>query len=439
MKRFLALLKKELLELVTLQTLLPFVAVVVAFGALGQMLSSVGPKAAERVPVALVDRDGGAYAEVMRAALEQAGVEVRAVEAQGAVGGPQATDGGHQAAMRRAGAKALVEIPVGFTAGIDTGRPQRLAVWVEVRGFSFLGNEHATRLAAAVEAANAAVAAAVAQRHAAGVDPAVLQRPVVPAQHVVIGSRSAEISPEQVLGFVTQQTTLIPIVLFVVIIFSAQMVASAVATEKETKTLEALLSCPVSRASIVAAKMLAAALVALVGAAAYMAGMRQYMAGVERGLGAQAAGGSAASAASEAALRALGLRLDAGDYVLLGLTLFAGILVALAIAVVLGAFAESVRSAQALLTPLMMLLLVPYMLSMFLDLQALPDAARTAVMAIPFTHVFLAGPSLFMGETRTVWFGIAYQLAWFAAFVAIAARVFASDRILTMRLGKRRG
>ncbi len=94
MKRFLALLKKELLELVTLQTLLPFVAVVVAFGALGQMRSSVGPKAAERVPVALVDRDGGAYAEVMRAALEQAGVEVRAVEAQGAVGGPQATDGG---------------------------------------------------------------------------------------------------------------------------------------------------------------------------------------------------------------------------------------------------------------------------------------------------------------------------------------------------------
>ncbi len=36
--------------------------------------------------------------------------------------------------------------------------------------------------------------------------------------------------------------------------------------------------------------------------------------------------------------------------------------------------------------------------------------------------------------------GIAYQMLWFIGFVAIAARVFSSDRILTMKLkiGRRR-
>lgn len=423
MNRFVALLKKELAELVTVQALLPFVIVVIAFGGLGQLMSSVVPEREATVPMALIDRDGGAYAHAFAAALGQAGLKVVAVQ-------PDEP----QAAMRRAETLALVEIPKGFSAGIDAGQPQRVATWVKVRGFSFLGNEHGTRLLAAVESANAAVAAAVAQKHAPGTPPAVMQRPVVAEQHVVVGERSAQASVEQVLGFVTQQTTFIPVVLFIVIMFSSQMVASAVATEKESKTLETLLSCPVSRASIVSAKMLAAGLVALVGAAAYMLGMRQYMAGIEGGLRA----GMEASAAPEAALQALGLRLDAADYALLGLTLFAGILVALSIAVVLGAFAESARSAQALLTPLVVMMLVPYMLSLFLDLQALPGGVRTAVMAIPFTHVFLAGPALFMGDTRAVWFGIAYQAAWAVAFIAIATRVYASDRILTMRLGRRR-
>ena len=55
-------------------------------------------------------------------------------------------------------------------------------------------------------------------------------------------------------------------------------------------------------------------------------------------------------------------------------------------------------------------------------------------MAIPFTYPFLAGPNLFLGNEAAVWFGIAYQTLWFGVLVAIAARIFSSDRILTMKL-----
>jgi ABC-2 type transport system permease protein len=130
----------------------------------------------------------------------------------------------------------------------------------------------------------------------------------------------------------------------------------------------------------------------------------------------------------------LGLAFGPLDYALLGLTLFAGILLALSIAIILGAFAENVKSVQSLLTPLMVLLLIPYFLTLFLDLSVLPSAVRIAVMAIPFTYPFITGPALFLGNYGLVWFGILYQLLWFAVFVVIAARVFSSDRILTMKL-----
>jgi ABC-2 type transport system permease protein len=235
------------------------------------------------------------------------------------------------------------------------------------------------------------------------------------------------------MSFVGQQTTFIPIVLFIVIIFAAQMIATAIATEKENKTLETLLSYPISRGSLVTAKMMAAGLVALVSAGAYMLGMRSYMSGIESGLAGTGADARAA-AASEAIMRQLGLTFGPADYALLGLTMFAGILVALSIAIILGGFAESVKSVQALLTPLMVLLLVPYFLTLFLDIGELPTVLRWIVMAIPFTYPFLAGPNLFLGNYGAVWFGIAYQTVWFVVFVIIAARIFSSDRILTMKL-----
>ena len=173
--------------------------------------------------------------------------------------------------------------------------------------------------------------------------------------------------------------------------------------------------------------------VALVAGGAYMIGISQFTKGITEGVVGDAAG-DRAMAASEAAMQQLGLTLSTSDYVLLGLTLFGGILVALSISIILGAFAENVKSVQALLTPLMMMMFIPYFLTMFLDLSALPDAARIAIMAIPFTYLFIAGPNLFLGNDPLVWFGIAYQLLWFAAFVTLAARVFSSDRILTMKL-----
>ena len=431
MRRFFVLLKKELRELVTAQMLVPFVIVIVMFVGIGQLLGTSAEETQDGFPVTVVDADQSQASRLVATALDKSGFAVTPVAGEVADANAEAED--VALALPESSGNIVVAIPKGFETGLAEGKPQEVDTWIVVRTFSFMGSRDVSALGGALQAVNQAIATRVAEQAAPEVPVEMLQAPVKVTEHVVIGGKQAETPVNAVMSFVGQQTTFIPIVLFIVIIFAAQMIATAIATEKENKTLETLLSYPISRGSLVTAKMMAAGLVALVSAGAYMLGMRSYMSGIESGLAGTGADARAA-AASEAIMRQLGLTFGPADYALLGLTMFAGILVALSIAIILGGFAESVKSVQALLTPLMVLLLVPYFLTLFLDIGELPTVLRWIVLAIPFTYPFLAGPNLFLGNYGAVWFGIAYQTVWFVVFVIIAARIFSSDRILTMKL-----
>ncbi len=435
MRRFFVLLRKELRELITAQMLVPLFIVILLFFGLGQLLGSSSESASAKHPVVVIDADRSSASALVTKALEDSGFQAQMVPANAGSTDAQASDLALK--LKRADGNVVILIPAGFGKGLDSGTPQKVGMWAVVRNFSFLGSHDVSSLGAALAALNKLVSAEVARRAAPTIPLQMMQEPVQVTQHVVIGRAEAASSVDSVMSFVGQQTTFIPIVLFVVIIFAAQMIATAIATEKENKTLETLLSYPINRASLVTAKMVAAGLIALLSAGVYMAGMRSYMSGMEKGLAGTGASARAA-AASEAVMRQLGLTLGAQDYLMLGLSLFAGILVALSMAIILGAFAESVKSVQAMLTPLMVLLLIPYFLTLFVDIGQLPNVVRWVVMAIPFTYPFLAGPNLFLGNYAAVWFGILYQLAWFGVLVFIAARIFSSDRILTMKLSLKR-
>jgi ABC-2 type transport system permease protein len=423
MRRFRVLLRKELRELLTLQMLLPLAVTVVMFGLIGSL---VGGQAAGSVgaTVHVVDADRTAASARVATALEDAGFIV--------VSSPGTDPAVLAAEDRGPGTGLYIGIPAGFGAGLAAGRPQKLSSYTVMRNFSLFATADVGALNAALEAVDRSVSLSMIASATASAKPATLRDPISLSQNVIVGSRSAPVTAAEVTGFITSQTTFIPIVLFIVIMFASSMIASTVASEKENKTLETLLATPVGRAPLVLAKMTAAAAIALVSSAAYLFGMSYYMNRLSSGLS------TGTSAAGNAAIARLGLTLGAGDYALLFLSLFTGILVALAIAVILGAFAENVRSVQALLTPLTVAVMVPYFLTLFIDLDATSPLVRTLVLAIPFTHPFRAAPELFLRDYGAVWLGIAYQAVWFAVAVFVATRIFASDRILTLRLGRRR-
>jgi len=82
----------------------------------------------------------------------------------------------------------------------------------------------------------------------------------------------------------------------------------------------------------------------------------------------------------------------------------------------------------------MVIILIPYLLTSFLDISSLPIVYKYLIYAIPFSHTFLAAPNLIMGNYSFVIWGIIYQFIIFIIFVYIAAKIFSTDRIFTLRL-----
>lgn len=428
MRKFLVLLRKEIKELLTPQILLPFLVTMLVFVGVGELIGQQGEKAEHEQVVGVMDLDATPASAALADAISTAGFRVSALE--------PAAENKMAAVLAQEGMTVALVVPEGFGEGLAAGRQQDVRTYAALEGFSILATRDAGELAAVLAAVNDAlstkmIAAAVPDR-----DPTALKSPVRSVEHVIVGEREAVTSVAEVMMFVTSQTTFIPIVLFIVIIFAAQMIATTIANEKENKTLETLLAAPVNRTGLVSAKMVAASLVALLSAGVYMAGMWYYMEGMSRGLGGDMPG--VGSGAQSDAMAALGIALGTGDYILLGLVLFFSILVALAIAVILGAFAENVRAVQSLLAPLMVMLMIPYFLTMFIDISGLSTALRVFVYAIPFSHAFMAAPNLFLGDTAAVWRGIAYLAVWCVGLIIVAGRIFSTDRILTMKLDLRR-
>jgi ABC-2 type transport system permease protein len=424
MKKFIVLVKKEIMELLTPQMIVPLLAVVLVFFFIGKQMNKEVAKSNTAQPIALEDLDNSEMSKLVIETFSKSNLNV------------QTFSGDVQDAVSSAtgkGQKAVVVIPQGFQAGIENSSPQKIEVYSLLNNFSIMGMKSATDLSSAMAQLNAAISNQLLSAQLPGKNILALKQPVGVNDFTVVGNKQANVSPAAVMGFISSQTTFIPIILFLVIMLAAQLVVTSIASEKENKTLETLLSCPVSRRLIVAAKLVGAGIVALFTAAIYIFGMRSYMNGLT-GMSQP----SAAGAGIDTVVRQLGLTFTAGDYVTLGLSLFFGILVALSLAVILGSFAEDVKSAQGVIAPLMILILIPYFLTLFLDINSLSPAMKILVYAIPFSHTFVAAPNIFLGHTLNLWLGILYMAIVFVVFVIIAARIFASEKILTMKLNFRR-
>lgn len=421
MKKLFVLIKKEIRELLTPQMFIPLLAIMLVFVFIGKVIGKEAAKTQVAQPIEILDLDNSATSKGVIEILKQSNLN------------PDVADSGDvQKIMNEAkqkNEKAVLVIPKGFEDGINNLLPQKIEIYSILKSFSFAGSRSDALLRTALALANENLSNQLLSKSAAKINPATIKHPLQENNFVVVGQKQANISPAAVSGFISSQTTFIPIILFLVIVFASQLVAVSIASEKENKTLETLLSSPVSRQSIIAAKLLAAGIVALLASVVYLFGMRYYMTGLTSG-----SMQITIDAATKAAIVQLGLTFSAGDYFLLGLSLFFGILAALSVAIILGSFAEDTKNAQGVIAPLMILILIPYFLIIFLDISSLSPALRWLVYAIPFSHPFLAASNILLGQYQSVWLGILYMALFFVVFVYIASRIFASDRIFTMKL-----
>jgi ABC-2 type transport system permease protein len=291
-----------------------------------------------------------------------------------------------------------------------------------------VGSRSSVIINAVIKALNEFISNDYLKKKIPDISPQALKNPIKSKDFVIVRDRMAEGAAEKVAAFVSSQSVFVPIILMMIIIYASQMVISAIAMEKQNKTLETLLTVPISRTAIVTAKMVASAVVGLISAVIYMIGYRysmgSFMGDVSRAVG----------SGMGDVVQKLGLAMTTTGYIILGVSLFFAILVALALATILGVLAEDYRAAQSLIMPLIFLVMIPYFLSFFSDPKTLSLPMKILLYAIPFSHPFLTTQNLLLENYRAVAYGILYMLAFFVVLIIIAARIFSTDRVLTMKL-----
>lgn len=182
------------------------------------------------------------------------------------------------------------------------------------------------------------------------------------------------------------------------------------AGEKERNTMQTLLCAPVRPIEIVAGKFAAISVITMVAAAANIASLGLTFNSVSRSM----AGG--------------GLTLSGWHYLVVFLTLVPVTLLTSALFLAVGVFAKDFRDGQNLLTPVMMLTMMPAAITM------LPGVESNAyTMMAPCVNVALLIKALLVGEARPdqIFITVVSSAAYAMLALSFAARVFERESLLT--------
>ena len=413
---------KELKELLTLQMLVPLLSAMLILFFVGRVMRSERARASGSTALIVADRDQTAESRGMTEVMRAENVALVAAEGDSAALLKQA---------KALGIDWIVVIPAGLAESVAAMRPVTVDVYNIVTSFSVTQAVRGFALKSVLQKVNERIAARRFERAYPGSAAGAAREAVRPREFVAIRDRVALGNADMLMKVVFSQLFLIPVILLMILIYSSQMIAASIGQEKENKTLETLLTVPINRVNIVFGKMLGAGVVALIISALFIGAMVYYT-------GSFAEGMPRAGGADLGGLAQLDLGLTLRSYLLLGAGLFLAVLCALSLTTLLAVFADDAKSAQMTVTPLMMLVLLPYFFTMFFDLGSASVGVKVLIYAIPFSYPFMTPNAVMFGNYGLIFAGYGYMALFAAACIVIAARIFATDRILTAKLHFRR-
>lgn len=426
--KFLNLLRKELKELFTLQMLISLALTVLLFVGLGTMMSDAVDDAVEASgTITICDQDQTDLTEAIIDLMKTTDTngngtpdyEVKTVDI---------TSADYAAELKRLDLSEVVIIPKGFSAQVEANQKADVEYVSALTSSSQMSNLSIGSDTAIAFLSSAVKSALYEQKNMTMEEITLLEAPLNTIETTVVGDNSAKASSSSLISIISTQSMFVPLVVFILVIYSSQMIISAISTEKINKTLETLLSAPVSRLAVLSSKMLAAAIASAVNAVVYMIGFNKMMDGMTGDLLASSNG------AYDSVMSQLGLNLSLGDYALLGMQMFLTILISLSVSLILGALAKDTKAAQTMLMPIMILAMLPYMLTMFVDIKTMTPVLKYLVYAIPFTHTFIASENIMFDNMSLYWGGFAYQVVLLIICMTVAVRIFTSDKIFTLTL-----
>ena len=412
MNHLLNIIRKEVRELLTPATFVPIIVMAIIFGSMGNMIGGAAEEAKEKPVMGIINMDNGTFSSIVNTTV----YNMSKVAYAGTSGNVDEGIEEGVGVLKEKGGTALIVVPSNFSERIENNLPGKIEVYWIMKGAGIMDSISSGVVEAILQEANRRISMELMEK--GNVNATFALSPTARNETTIFkGKEMQGISPGTISAMLSSQSTMVPIIIMIIIMMAGGMVISSMGMEKEDKTLETLLTLPVKRSSIVAGKIAGSAIVGLVMAAIYMVGFRYYL--------------SSFQFSGNVNLADYGLVLDSWDYLLVGTSLFLALTAALSLCMVLGTFAKNYKSAQTLTVPVSVLALIPMIMIMFKDFDTLPPVLRAILFAIPFSHPMMAVRALLFGDYMLVISGIAYVSVFALAMIAIAVRIFKTDRLLT--------
>jgi ABC-2 type transport system permease protein len=406
------IIKKEVKELLTPATLIPIIIMAVVFASLGGVIGGAQKSLEDKPIIGIVDLGQSDLSSVAYHALNSTS---KIVYSYNGTDSAKIQEG--LSKVQSASGAALLVFPSNFSQRILANQSGIVQVYWLMKGAGVLEGVQSSVVGLSISQMNHNVSIYLIDNKVQ-VTSALILSPTQLSETTVFKDRVMNgISPAQITSVMSGQSIIIPLIIVMVIIMAGSMVITSMGTEKENKTLETLLTLPVSRTSIVAGKLAGAAIVGLIMAVIYMIGMGYYM--------------NSLTASAAVDLSKYGIGLNLFDYVLVGISLFLALISALALCMLLGIFTKNYKAAQSMTMPITFLALIPMFILIFSDFDTLPLIGQVLVFAIPFSHPMIAMHALMFGDTGIVIAGIVYEAIFASVTMFIAVSLFKKDIVLT--------
>jgi len=258
------------------------------------------------------------------------------------------------------------------------------------------------------------------------VDPEVIREPLKITGYSVIKDKVIKVPPQALFGqLMLGYGFLVPMVLMVLALTVTQIAATATAVENEEKTLETLLTFPVTRHEILVAKLLGSSIVAVLGGVLFSAGFFLYYQGM---------------------FSIPGLGIETGDifqalpppppetYLILALSLVLSILFITSLGVVIGALSSDVRMSGSLLGIVIVPILIPSLLIMYGDLKALPLGLQLFAYALPTSYPMIMAKEMVTSNIPIeTLYGIPYSAALTLIVLYATSKLLTPEKLLTLQ------
>lgn len=322
---------------------------------------------------------------------------------------------------------AMVYIPDGYNDNITQGQQGRIKIYANLRSLNMAETQSTDVVTNLINIYNyyfsiTKIQNLITQSDAVGTAIG-YRNPITLNYASILKGSVLEIAPSAIFNLVMSQSIMLPIMVMMMVMFAIQMAATSIALEKEQKTLETLMTLPVSRMTILGGKLSGSIVIAIAGSISYLIGFGYYM-------------NSAFSFVPEAMsmnISDVNLGITPFGFLLVGIVIFVTLVSALAMALSVAVFADNVRSAQSFTGVLVTPIMIPALVLMFSDIEMLPQTFQYILLVIPYTHSIIATKAAFLGNYFVVLRSIFFISIWTVAVLYIAAKIFSTERIITAR------